>query len=97
MKWLYCTSPPPAPQFDAAAEAKFLDVFPPCYSQSPLLTDFTLPRLAISGLKLVCNVNIIHGILNSDNSQNYAQKPQGNCTFMNAASEVKAYITFLSF
>jgi hypothetical protein len=30
--------------------------FPPCYSQSPLLTD--PPALSKSGLKLVCNVNI---------------------------------------
>ncbi len=97
MKRLYCTLPPrPPPQYDTAAEAKFLDVFPPCYSQSPLQTDFTLPCLEKSGLKLVCNVNILHRILNSDNSQDYAQKPQGNCTFMNSASEVMAYITFLS-
>ncbi len=36
------------------------------------------PPLSNSGLKLVCNV--------SENSQDYAQKPQRNCTFMNSAS-----------
>ncbi len=38
-----------------------------------------------SGLKLVCNVNIEYGNLKSGNSQDYAQKPQRNCTFMNSA------------
>ena len=34
-----------------------------------------------SGLKLVCNVNIVDGYLNkSENSQDYTQKPQRNCT-----------------
>jgi hypothetical protein len=40
-----------------------------------------------SGLKLVCNENIVYGILKSDNSQDYGQKPQRHCTFMNSASE----------
>jgi hypothetical protein len=31
-----------------------------------------------SGLKLVCNVNIVHGNLKSENSRDYAQKPQRN-------------------
>jgi hypothetical protein len=39
-------------------------------------------------LKLVCNVNIVYGHLKSDNSQDYAQKPQQNRTFMNLASVV---------
>ncbi len=38
--------------------------------------------------KLVCNVNIVYGNLNSENAQDYAQKPQRNYTFMNLASEV---------
>ncbi len=38
-----------------------------------------------TGLKLVCNVNIVYSDLNSDNSKDYAQKPQQNCTFMNSA------------
>ena len=53
---------------------KSLKSFLPCYSQSPLLT----PPLSKSGLKLVCNVNIVHGNLTSANSQEYAQKPQRN-------------------
>ncbi len=72
-------------------EAEFLDKslksFPPCYSQSPLLRILPpLPHLRKSGLKLVCNVNIIFWNLKSENSQDYAQKPQRNCTFMNSAS-----------
>jgi hypothetical protein len=35
------------------------------------------------GLKLVCYVNTVYGNLKYENSQDYAQKPQGNCTFMN--------------
>jgi hypothetical protein len=45
-------------------EAEFLDEiwkktsksFPPCYSQSPLLTDPPPPPLDKSGLKLMCTV-----------------------------------------
>jgi hypothetical protein len=37
-------------------------------------------------LKLVCNVNIVYGDLKSENSQDYAHKPQRNCMFMNSAS-----------
>jgi hypothetical protein len=32
------------------------------------------------------NVNIVNGNLKSENSQDNAQKPQRNCTFMNLAS-----------
>jgi hypothetical protein len=39
-----------------------------------------------SGLKLVCIVNTVKRNLKSENSQDYAQKPQLNCTFMNSAS-----------
>ncbi len=46
----------------------------------------TLPPPSKSGLKLVCNVNIVYGNLKSENSQYSAQKPQRNCTFMNSAS-----------
>jgi hypothetical protein len=77
-------------------EAEFLDVigsFPPCYSQSPLLTDFTpfFPSRK-SGLKLVCNINIVYENLKPKNSQDYAQKSQRNCTFMNSASVQCKYI-----
>jgi hypothetical protein len=44
------------------------------------------PPPSKSGLKLVCNVNIVHRYLKSENFQDYAQKPQRNCTFMNTAS-----------
>ncbi len=64
-----------------STEAEFLDVtwttvfksFPPCYSQSPLLTDYTPPPppLEQNGLKLFCDEN-----LKSENSQDYAQKHQ---------------------
>jgi hypothetical protein len=47
----------------------------------------TVP-LSKSGLKLVCNVNIVYGNLRSKNSQDYAQKPQRNCTFMNVTSGI---------
>jgi hypothetical protein len=58
---------------------KSLKSFPPCYSQSPLLTAFTShPPLRKSRLKLVCKVNIVYGNLKTENSQDYAQKPQRN-------------------
>jgi hypothetical protein len=34
-------------------------------------------------------VSIVYGNLKSENSQDYAQKPQRNCTFMNSASGEK--------
>jgi hypothetical protein len=52
---------------------KSLKIFPPCYSQSPLLKDF-IPPWSKSGLKLVCNGNIVYGNLKSDNSQVYGRK-----------------------
>ncbi len=48
------------------------------YSPSSLLSK--------SGLNLVGNVNNVHRNLKSENSQDYAQKPQRNCKFMNSAS-----------
>ncbi len=70
---------------------KSIQSFPPCYSQSPLLTNFytyppPLPPTPTSSLKLVCDVNIVYGNLKSENSQDYAQKPQRNCTFMDPYS-----------
>jgi hypothetical protein len=61
--------------------------FSPFFSQSPLQTDFspTPPPLSKNGLKLACNVNTVHGN-KSENSQDYAQKPQRHCDFMNSAS-----------
>ncbi len=61
---------------------KSLKSFASFYSQSPLVTNFT-PPTSQSGLK---PVNIVYGNLKSENSQEYAQNPQRNCTFMNSAS-----------
>jgi hypothetical protein len=36
--------------------------------------------------KVVRDVNIVYGNLKSDKSQDYVQKPQRNCTFLNSAS-----------
>jgi hypothetical protein len=46
------------------------------------------PNLEKSGLKLACNVNIVNGNLQSENSQDYAQKPQRNLASKNSASAV---------
>ena len=40
----------------------------------------------VSGLKLVCNGNIVYGNLKSENSQDYLQNSQRNCSFMNSTS-----------
>jgi hypothetical protein len=69
--------------------------FPPCYSQSTLLTDFT-PSPDQKGFKTVCNVNIVYGNLKSENFQDYAQKPQRNCTFINSASVLANKLFVLS-
>ncbi len=58
-----------------------------------LLAIQTLPPLGKNGLKLICYVNIVYGNLKSDNSQDYAQKPQRNCTFMNSASVGEATVS----
>ncbi len=67
---------------------KSLESFPPRHSRSPLPAGFTTPPpplLSKSSLKLICNVNIVSRNLKPENSQDYAQKPQQNCTFMNSA------------
>jgi hypothetical protein len=77
-----------------STEAKFLDVIGTKKSHefSSLLftvtstTDFTPLPLSESCLKLACNLNTVYGNLKSENSQDYAQKRQRNCTFMNSAS-----------
>jgi hypothetical protein len=65
--------------------------FPPCYSQSALLTDFSPPPPPpLPWAKVVWNwfvmwtLNIVCGNLKSGNSRDYVQKR--NCTFMNSAS-----------
>ncbi len=64
---------------------KSLKSFPPCYSQSPLLQILLHTPLEKIGLKLVCNVNNVNGNLKSKNCQDYAQKPERICSFMNSA------------
>ncbi len=44
---------------------------------------------------MVCNVNIVYGNLKSENSEDYSQKPQRNCTFMNSASGIERYMNIL--
>jgi hypothetical protein len=65
---------------------KSFQSFPPCYSQSPLLP------LEQKWVETVFNVNIVNGNHKSDNSQDYAQKPQRNCTFMNLASGLNVFL-----
>jgi hypothetical protein len=72
-------------------ESKFLDVIGKKSFRCFLLAIHSHLYLRIllppkSGLKLVCNVNIVYGNLTSENSYDYAQKPQQNYTFMNSAS-----------
>ncbi len=55
---------------------KSLKSFPSCYSQSPLLTDFTSPPLEQSDLKPVCKVNIVHGNLKPENSGDLSRRLQ---------------------
>jgi hypothetical protein len=67
--------------------AEFLRVFLHASNSHLYLRIFLPPSpFSKSGLKLVCNVNIVYGNLKSVNSQDYAHKPQRNCTFMNSAS-----------
>jgi hypothetical protein len=75
-------------------EAEFLDVTETKDSRVSLLVftvtsvnGFYFPSLLTKcGLKLVCNVKIVYGNLKYENSQDYAQKPQQNCTIMNSRS-----------
>jgi hypothetical protein len=64
-------------------EAKFLDVT----GKKVLSTNgFYSHPPSKSDMKLVCNVNSVYVNLKSENYQDYAQKPQRNCTFMKSAS-----------
>ncbi len=76
------------PLYINTAEGKFLVIRTKVLRVFLYYRDFTHPSppLSKSGLKLVCNVNILYGNLMFEISQDYAQKPQGNCTFMNSAS-----------
>jgi hypothetical protein len=73
---------------DVTPETEFLDVIGTKVVRAFLLAIHShlylrillSPPLSKSGLKTVCNVNIVHENLQSDNSQDYAQKPKQNCT-----------------
>jgi hypothetical protein len=85
-----------------STEAEFLDVIGTKEFSSLLFTVtvtstiwfYSRTPLIKSGLKLVCYVNIVYGNLKSESSQNYAQKPQWNCTFMNSVSAIRIYDYF---
>ncbi len=55
-------------------------------SKNPHYCIITPPLPSRSSLKLACIVNIAYGNLKSENSHDYAQKTQQNCTFMNSSS-----------
>jgi hypothetical protein len=61
--------------------AEFFDVI-----GAKVFRAFRLDVHSQSGLKLDYNVNIVFGNLKSENSQDYAQKPQRNFTFTNSSS-----------
>ncbi len=70
-------------------EAEFLDVVREKVLRIFLLaihSHLSMLFTVTSGLKLVCNVNIVDRNLKSENSQDYAQKPQRDCTFTNSTS-----------
>ncbi len=50
------------------------------------LTTSLWDALLLAIHRFYCNVNIVYGNLKSENCQDYAQKPQQNCKFMNSAS-----------
>ncbi len=81
--------------YTTVVKAEFLDVLDQKFSSllftvtSTALTDFTHPTpppLSTSGLKLVSNKNFVYENLKTESSQDYARKPQQNCTFMNSPS-----------
>ncbi len=65
---------------------KVFRVFLAIQSHLHVLTDSPLPPFNKSGLKMVCSVDTVYGILKSENYQDYAQKTRRNCTFINSAS-----------
>jgi hypothetical protein len=83
-------SPPPEAKFLDEIKTKVLRVF--LLAIHSHLTDGFYPPppppppRGKSGSKLFCNVNMVYGNLQYENSQDYAQKPQRNCTFMNSSS-----------
>ncbi len=82
-------------------EAEFLDVigtkrlksFPPCFSQSPILTNLHPSPLEQKWFEIVCNVNIVYCIWKPqvwELCPETSTKLQ-NCMFMNSASGDKAH------
>jgi hypothetical protein len=78
---------------------KSLESFPPCYSKSPrhLCTEISISSNSRNLLQFLHFVTVHckgerrrnpYRKLKSDNSQDYAQKPKINYTFMNSASEL---------
>jgi hypothetical protein len=68
----------------------FTDTSTICFSPPPP------PRRQKRGLKLVCNVNsVCEDHIKPENSQDYAQKPQRNCTLLNSASACVLLLWFL--
>jgi hypothetical protein len=82
---MYSSSPGEAEFLDVIG-SKVLRVFPLAIHSHLYFRILLPPPLSKSGLKLDCNVNIVHDNLKSENSQDYAQKPQRHCTFMNSAA-----------
>ncbi len=83
-------------QVSSCPEAEFLDVTGTKVLRVFLLAFHShfyyrilLIPLSKSGLKLICNVDILYGNLKSENSQDYAQRPQRNCT--NSASGLDGF------
>ncbi len=57
------------------------------------------PPPSKSGLKLVCNVNIVYGNLKPEKPKGYAQKPQRNCMFLNwllVPFQIKVKVTWIA-
>ncbi len=73
----------------ACPEAEFLDVIGTKVSALLYIVTsangFYPPPPRISGLKVICNVNIVQKTSRL-RTQDYAQKPQRKCAFMNSAS-----------
>ncbi len=79
----------PAIQYRGRILGRNPDKILPCYSVTSTNGFYSLPSfpLSRSGFKLVCNVNIVYGILRTFKIM--PQKPQGHCTFMSSASAVR--------
>jgi hypothetical protein len=71
---------------------KSLRVFPLLFTVISTNGFYSPSPLSNNGLTLVSNVNIVYGNLLTENSQDYAQKPQQNYTFMISASELHVYL-----